>query len=114
MTKEEMAAVTEAQNTQADALAIFMQRTDDRIKGLETTAGRKPVGDPEWQGTSEGKAFSAYLRCPAEMVSARTAEFKDLSAGNDSQGGFLVPGEYRNEIIKGVVEISPFRRKSVV
>lgn len=34
------------------------------------------------------------------------AEYKALSVGNDVTGGYLAPGEYVREIIKGVTEIS--------
>jgi HK97 family phage major capsid protein len=32
-----------------------------------------------------------------------------LTVGNDATGGYLAPGTYINEIIKGIVEASPFR-----
>jgi len=37
------------------------------------------------------------------------AEYKSLSVGNDTTGGYLAPMEYVREIIKGVTEISPVR-----
>ncbi|UOK71705.1 phage major capsid protein [Ancylobacter polymorphus] len=36
-------------------------------------------------------------------------EYKALSVGNDTTGGYLAPAEYVREIIKGVTEISPVR-----
>ena len=37
------------------------------------------------------------------------AEYKAMSVGNDTTGGYLAPMEYVREIIKGVTEISPVR-----
>lgn len=37
------------------------------------------------------------------------AEYKALSVGNDTTGGYLAPIEYVREIIKGVTDISPVR-----
>lgn len=37
------------------------------------------------------------------------AEYKAMSVGNDTTGGYLAPMEYIREIIKGVTEISPVR-----
>lgn len=37
------------------------------------------------------------------------AEYKALSVGNDTTGGYLAPVEYVREIIKGVTDISPAR-----
>lgn len=38
------------------------------------------------------------------------AEYKALSVGNDTTGGYLAPVEYVREIIKGVTDISPARQ----
>ncbi|MQX77496.1 phage major capsid protein [Sinorhizobium medicae] len=38
-----------------------------------------------------------------------TAEYKAMSVGNDTTGGYLAPAEYVREIIKGVTELSPVR-----
>lgn len=38
------------------------------------------------------------------------AEYKALSIGNDTTGGYLAPMEYVREIIKGVTEVSPARQ----
>lgn len=37
------------------------------------------------------------------------AEYKALSVGNDTTGGYLAPAEYVRDIIKGVTDISPVR-----
>lgn len=37
------------------------------------------------------------------------AEYKAMSVGNDTTGGYLAPMEYVREIIKGVTDISPVR-----
>lgn len=38
------------------------------------------------------------------------AEYKAMSVGNDTTGGYLAPVEYVREIIKGVTDISPVRQ----
>ncbi|MGK9199018.1 phage major capsid protein [Sinorhizobium meliloti] len=44
-----------------------------------------------------------------KSIEEAEAEYKAMSVGNDTTGGYLAPMEYVREIIKGVTEISPVR-----
>lgn len=62
-------------------------------------------GKNDWRERPEGKAFDQFLR-----KGAVAEEFKaQLQVGDDTAGGFLAPADYLAEIIKGVVEFTPFR-----
>lgn len=44
-----------------------------------------------------------------KAIAAVREEYKAMSVGNDTTGGYLAPSEYVREIIKGVTELSPVR-----
>lgn len=44
-----------------------------------------------------------------KLLADVTAEYKALSVGNDTTGGYLAPAEYVREIIRGVTLVSPVR-----
>jgi len=59
------------------------------------------------RGIIERKAYDRFLRKGLEVLSAD--ERKVLTVGTDTTGGYLAPGTYIQEIIKAIVEVSPFR-----
>jgi HK97 family phage major capsid protein len=65
-----------------------------------------------WARAVVGAHTIGIPNLPAEQQKALadvTAEYKALSVGNDTTGGYLAPVEYVREIIKTVTEISPAR-----
>ena len=56
--------------------------------------------------TSRKRAFDLYLRKGIEEL---IPEKKALVTYDDTLGGYLAPGEYVREIIKGITEFSPIR-----
>ena len=67
------------------------------------TASTKDAG---WRETPEAKAFEEFVRTGAVSTETKAS----LQIGDDTAGGFLAPADYVAEIIKGVVEKTPFRR----
>lgn len=58
-------------------------------------------------GILERKAYDKFLRKGDPQL--KDEERKVLTISNDATGGFLAPPEYQREIIKAIVEVSPFR-----
>jgi HK97 family phage major capsid protein len=58
-------------------------------------------------GVLERKAYDRFLRKGDQAL--KEEERKVLTIGTDATGGYLAPAEYQREIIKSIVEISPFR-----
>ncbi len=56
---------------------------------------------------SQKKAFWKFARKGINQLSPE--EFKDMTVGDDTSGGYLAPPEFVQEIIKGVVEFDPVR-----
>lgn len=95
-TAETKAAVEKA-NTRMDEFEVKL------TKAIEL--GSDADAKKEWRDRPEGKAFGQFLR-----KGIVPDEFKaQLQVGDDTAGGFLAPADYLAEIIKGVVEVTPFR-----
>jgi HK97 family phage major capsid protein len=65
-----------------------------------------------WARAVVGAATVGIPNLTAEQQKALAdvaAEYKALSVGNDTTGGYLAPMEYVREIIKGVTDVSPAR-----
>jgi len=65
-----------------------------------------------WARAVVGAAVKGVVNLTAEeqkLFKDVEAEYKAMSVGNDTTGGYLAPMEYVREIIKGVTEISPVR-----
>jgi len=65
-----------------------------------------------WARAAIGAATGGVHNLSADQQKALKdveAEYKAMSVGNDTTGGYLAPAEYVREIIKGVTEISPIR-----
>ena len=79
----------------------------EKIERLEKISSRPSVdGSPE-QTNEKKEAFNKFLRKGEKQLDEM--EVKALSVQDNTQGGFLAPIEYVNELIKTVTEISPLR-----
>lgn len=106
------------------AAADLIEEQKGRIDKLEAKAGRPGQGGQERNVEEVKKAFNTFawavygasqvgeMNLPDDQKKALAdakAEYKSLSVGNDTTGGYLAPAEYVMEIIKAVTEISPAR-----
>lgn len=102
----------------SEEMAAEQTKSQERIAELETALARKPVGQSPDEEKHE--VFENWARATVKSAvygrdslqakeSAALLEEKALSVADDSTGGFLAPNEYVNEILKGVVEMSPMR-----
>jgi HK97 family phage major capsid protein len=125
----------EAETIVTKALADFQKAVDDRLKALEgKQAGEKEV---ETKSADTAKlverldAFEAKLNRPAVITGDKAEITEDrkafiefarkgvermeqkavaaLTVSTDSQGGYLAPEAFANEILKKIVEFSPIR-----
>lgn len=80
---------------------------EEKLVEMEKQASRLPAGSAK-QASVELKAFEKFLMKGERSLNAE--EVKYLRTDNDSDGGFLSPPEYVNEIIKKITEISPVRQ----
>ena len=110
---EEFKKVNDQRETEikkyGDALADTkekLEKMNARMDELETKFNRPAYGETkEVDSNIEKKqAFEQYLR-----KGIVPADKKALVESDDTLGGYLVPSEYVNEIIKGIVEFSPLR-----
>lgn len=111
-TKELEKAVTDAigefkgHAVKVDERFKILDEFKSRMDAFETRLGRPPMNNQMQPEVSlERKAFLEYLRTGSISPEAR----KDLLVSKDPTGGHLAPPEYRNEIIKGIVDFSPVR-----
>jgi HK97 family phage major capsid protein len=96
----------------------------ERLDKMETALRRPSAGSDEDQKAQKHQRRENWVRGvikselrgslhvtaeEKEVIDQVTQEIKDLSVGDDTTGGFLAPHEYVMEILKGVVEFSPFR-----
>ena len=88
--------------------ALAQDETAERVKRVETMMSRPEFGASYKNAESfEKKVFDKWLRQGKEALGPD--EIKVLTASNDSTAGYLAPPEYVQELIKGIVEISPIR-----
>ena len=93
-----------------------IKATNDRIDQLETKLQQPGFMQPDPSEKSPThKAFENWLRkgergiTQEEQLLLRPTDVKSLAIEGGTGVAYLAPGEYVNEIIKGVVEISPIR-----
>tara|TARA_E500000178_G_scaffold346573_1_gene398405 strand:- start:75 stop:1298 length:1224 start_codon:yes stop_codon:yes gene_type:complete len=81
---------------------------EEKLNKIETIVSRPGFDVSAGAGISnEKKVFDKWLRQGKEALSPD--EVKVLTASNDNTAGYLAPPEYVQELIKGIVEISPIR-----
>ncbi|WP_415402884.1 phage major capsid protein [Tateyamaria sp. SN3-11] len=106
---EQIAQLTPA-NDAPDADTKAFDAVQKRLDQLEAKAAR-PQGVHVVQNKDkelEQKAFGNFLRRGVERMDAD--EVKALTVGTDADGGYLVPEENGNELIKLLNEFSPIRQ----
>jgi HK97 family phage major capsid protein len=90
-------------------LAAIEAKSADRLDKLEAKLARPALIHSRGEDKPlEVKAFEGMLRRGPERLSAE--EQKALVVSTDTSGGFLVPQEYGNELLKNVVLYSPIRQ----
>lgn len=134
-TKSEALEFEEKANKQYDHLTEELKKIEkiaERVDAIETRM-KRPGGiqEPESGLTPEKKAFEKWIRFGRGVLSAEDQkllkvqrvtpidpevlrrfdipEEKVLTIAGETGIAYLAPGEYVNEIIKGVTEISPVR-----
>lgn len=81
-----------------------------RFSSIETTMNR-PGAESGKRGEPEGeykRAFRSYLRKGMD-AGLEAAQVKSLSVGTDSDGGYLVPDNMSDTIVKIIYDSSPMR-----
>ena len=97
---EMIASMTDA----ADAADVLKKYVED----LEAKLTRVGAGDPDKeQALAEAKAYEHFLRKGAGDLNE--AELKFLRTDSQTEGGYLAPGEYVEEIIKKITEFNALR-----
>lgn len=111
-------------NQKLTAAELEAKKEKDHIDELETKLNRltlagagsdtesKRAKHNEWARAVIGASTVGIQNLTADQQKALKdveAEYKAMSVGNDTTGGYLAPAEYVREIIKGVTEISPIR-----
>jgi HK97 family phage major capsid protein len=94
----------------ASELDATLTKAMNRIADLEAKAANINAA-PAIANTNrapEVKAFENYTRLGRENMAAD--EIKALNSGTDAQGGFLVPEDFRAELIRDLTEVSPMRQ----
>lgn len=88
------------------AATARLARQDARLDRIETTLKRPGLdaGPGVKTLSAEAKALRVWAR------SGDDAELKALSVGSDPEGGYLVPTEMSDHIIRKVFETSPLRK----
>ena len=134
-TKAEAEEFETKANTRFDELTTKieeMKKLSERIDDIETKM-KRPGNSPDDKNerSLSSKAFDKWLRFGRQVLTADETktlkpgssqsinpevlrafdipEEKVLTISGDTGISYLAPGEYRNEIIKGVTEISPMR-----
>lgn len=96
-----------AEKLEAD-LAAAHERID-ALRAPATSNERHGISDVVYNG-SDLKAFQKWVRGGELNIEER----KVMTVADSTTGGFLAPPEMLNEMIKGVIEYSPFRQMARV
>ena len=108
-------SLLDAQEAKSQAKFKELQEKVNRIEelekqynSLEADLKRNLGGDQKQAKTQELKSFEELLIKGAVKMSVNP-EVKYLRQGDNTDGGYLAPAEYANEIIKKITEVSPVR-----
>jgi HK97 family phage major capsid protein/HK97 family phage prohead protease len=110
-TKAQKAATEGADDMPLDTaseLDAKLTKALDRIADLEAKENTIPAQAKADEPTLEQKAFAALTRFGKETMGAE--EIKALNSSIETAGGFLVPEDFRAELVKTVTETSPMRQ----
>jgi len=95
-------------NQKVTKAKLAQDANEEKLNKIETIVSRPGFDISAKADTSmEKKVFDKWLRDGKEALSPE--EVKVLTASNDNTAGYLAPPEYVQELIKGIVEISPIR-----
>ena len=95
-------------NQKVTKAKLAQDANEEKLNKIETIVSRPGFDISAKADTSmEKKVFDKWLRDGKESLSPE--EVKVLTASNDNTAGYLAPPEYVQELIKGIVEISPIR-----
>lgn len=114
------AKLTKAEN-EAKAAKEKADETEKALGELEAKFNRIKLGKGgdekknwnDWAMAVIGAGTKGEVNLTADerkLLEDVRAEYKAMSVGNDTTGGYLAPGGYVREIIKGVTDISPVRQ----
>lgn len=86
------------------------EEVEAKFANLEAELKRGSLaGEQKEEASKELKSFEKFL-CLGEKQFSKEIEEKTLRTDNDTNGGYLAPSQYVNEIIKEITEISPVRQ----
>lgn len=105
---EYLAAAKKREEEAKAALAELEKKWEARFNREDLGAGGDEAAEKK-KRQLEVKAYDKYLRFGDRSNKLTEDERKVLIVGNDSSGGYLAPPEMVMDIIKGVVEFTPFR-----
>ena len=95
-------------NQKVTKAKLAQDANEEKLNKIETIVSRPGFDISAKADTSmEKKVFDKWLRQGKEALGPD--ELKVLTASNDNTAGYLAPPEYVQELIKGIVEISPIR-----
>lgn len=95
-------------NQKVTKAKLAQDANEEKLNKIETIVSRPGFDISAKADTSmEKKVFDKWLREGKEALAPE--EVKVLTASNDNTAGYLAPPEYVQELIKGIVEISPIR-----
>lgn len=102
--------------TETEARENSVKELKDEIKTLEKRLFRGGVGGSTSEKSEVVKAFEKYAQKGREGLTGEEVKVLNLAQKDylrtdiDPQGGFLVPQEMSDEILKKITEISPMRQ----
>ncbi len=103
VTAEKVERLNQSLDLQKKALdEMAIDRLRPQLAGVETSAA------PDFETRAHKAAFDSYIRKGSAAALARF-ESKALSAGTDTQGGYLVPDEIESRVGSLMRNISPIR-----
>ena len=110
-TADEVVDATEIKSA-ADLVAEALAPITTLLEKLETVARRPGASGTERKSADdtkavETKAFGGFIRRGRETLDS--IEVKALRVSDDSSGGFLAPHDFRAELLRNLVLISPIR-----
>lgn len=85
------------------------EELESKLNSIEADLKRGLSGEAKEAKTKELKAFEQFLN-NGNLKMQYSEERKFLQENNNEAGGYLAPSEYVNEIIKGIIEVSPVRQ----
>lgn len=106
---EESSQKSIAEQKERDQKALELS---EKLAGLEVEVARRSTesGKSDYKDSDEFKALQAYCISGEKGLAAFEVEGKQtLRTDIDPQGGFLVPEELDNALVKKITEISPIR-----